>query len=178
MPLAEAMQSPAPMAGIPMSMTVVPYRGKGSTALVSIAVEIHAEDGPPRPASKPIEVVTAAAKVNAKAGDVRRIAVGGGTIVARMDLKPGRYHLRVGALDTADTRRGSLLYDVDVPDFSNGPLAMSGIALGSVDRPVPPVLGSDDRWKQTLGVPPRRINSGFPDCDALFETVYETRETD
>jgi hypothetical protein len=50
-----------------------------------------------------------------------------------MELKPGRYALRVAASDgTGDpASRGSVYFELDVPDFSKGPLTMSGVAVTS-----------------------------------------------
>jgi hypothetical protein len=53
-------------------------------------------------------------------------------VLAQMDLKPGRYELRVSALSSASKLRGSVYADVDVPDFSKTPLSLSGVALSAV----------------------------------------------
>jgi hypothetical protein len=44
-----------------------------------------------------------------------------------LELPPGRYQIRVAAGTTLTA--GNIVYDLKVPDFSEGPLAMSGIAL-------------------------------------------------
>jgi len=45
-------------------------------------------------------------------------------------LAPGRYQIRIAAGNRA-TKAGSVVYDLDVPDFTKDPLVMSGVAIGS-----------------------------------------------
>jgi VWFA-related protein len=51
--------------------------------------------------------------------------------LTRMDLKPGRYELRVSTHSSAFDLQGSVYADVDVPDFAKAPLSMSGVVLGA-----------------------------------------------
>ncbi|HKT82198.1 MAG TPA: VWA domain-containing protein [Vicinamibacterales bacterium] len=157
LPLAEALQSPSSVAGLPMRMSALPFRRSGSKARLSIVVDVDRS----RDAEKPIEVAIAAAQVNGKAADVRRITLAGGTLVSQLELKPGRYHVRAAALDTGDLRKGSVLADVEVPDFSQGRLTMSAIELADDAQPATAV-GIDTHWKTELGTPPttNRVFSG------------------
>lgn len=50
-------------------------------------------------------------------------------IALRQDLRPGRYHVRIGAL-LADGRSGGVHATFTVPRFSRDALSMSGVALG------------------------------------------------
>jgi hypothetical protein len=47
----------------------------------------------------------------------------------RLDLKPGRYQLRTAANVGALTTSGSLYYDLDVPDFIDAQVSLSGVVL-------------------------------------------------
>ncbi len=49
-------------------------------------------------------------------------------VVSQVDLPPGRYQVRV-AVGEEGGRGGSVLYDLEVPDFYRAPLTMSGVAL-------------------------------------------------
>ncbi len=49
-------------------------------------------------------------------------------------LKPGRYEIRV-ALDAGSTERASVYTYVDVPNFAEQPLSLSGIVLGTSPSP-------------------------------------------
>jgi hypothetical protein len=53
-------------------------------------------------------------------------------------VSPGRYQLRVGGGNTQAAKIGSVMYDLDVPDFRKGRLALSAVALSTTgaDRPV------------------------------------------
>jgi hypothetical protein len=50
-------------------------------------------------------------------------------VLSRIDLKPGRYQLRLSAHLPSQDKSGSIYYDVDVPDFWKGALVMSGAML-------------------------------------------------
>ena len=52
-------------------------------------------------------------------------------VLSRIDLKPGRYNLRIAAHNTAIDKSGSVFYDLDVPDFRKDGLWMSGVVLTS-----------------------------------------------
>ena len=53
-------------------------------------------------------------------------------------LSPGRYQLRVAGGNAQAGKIGSVMYDLDVPDFRKGRLALSAVALSTTgtDRPV------------------------------------------
>ena len=50
-------------------------------------------------------------------------------VLSRIDLKPGRYNLRIAAHNPAIGKSGSVFYDVDVPDFRKDGLWLSSLAL-------------------------------------------------
>jgi len=50
-------------------------------------------------------------------------------LLSRLDLKPGPYHLRLSASSSVHRKSGSVYYDVEVPDFSKGVLAVSGAII-------------------------------------------------
>ena len=60
-----------------------------------------------------------------------RVEQTGFRVLNRLDLPPGRYQLRVAAHDTAGGGVGSVLYDLDVPDFDKLPFGISGLVLTS-----------------------------------------------
>lgn len=51
------------------------------------------------------------------------------TLFARVDLPPGYHELRAAVESAALKRTGSVLADVDIPDFDKAPLSLSGIAI-------------------------------------------------
>jgi VWFA-related protein len=50
-------------------------------------------------------------------------------VLARLDLKPGRYQLRTAANVGALATSGSLYYDLDVPDFTEARVSLSGLVF-------------------------------------------------
>ncbi len=56
-------------------------------------------------------------------------------LLSHIDLKPGRYQLRIGAHASIGDTSGSVFADVDVPDFASAPLSLSGILLEATPSP-------------------------------------------
>ena len=56
-----------------------------------------------------------------------RAVENGVRFVSVVDLPPGRYQLRIAS--ASGNRTGSVVYDLDVPDFAGAPLTLSGLAL-------------------------------------------------
>jgi len=82
--------------------------------------------------------------------------------------------VRVGARDGARNVTGSVLYDLDVPDFAAEPLAMSGVVLG-VTRAAPPAMARDEAIEAALGATPvtrRRLSAADGEVVAHAE-VYD-----
>jgi hypothetical protein len=64
------------------------------------------------------------------AENLERLRESGVRIVSQFDVPKGRYQLRVSSM--SGTRNGSVVYDVEVPDFTAEPLALSGVALAAM----------------------------------------------
>lgn len=58
-------------------------------------------------------------------------------VLAELPLKPGLYALRFSADSKRLGQRGSVYSDVEIPDFANAPLSMSGVMLAVNSGPVP-----------------------------------------
>ena len=78
-----------------------------------------------------------------------RAKVDGIRVLSELQLPPGRYQLRVAGGQTTG-RAGSVIYDLEVADFSKDPLMMSGVSLTSAaaeeapdhSRPSEPFAGA------------------------------------
>ena len=94
--------------------------------------------------------------------------------LSRLELPPGRYQLRVIANDLSTKAVGSVLYDLDVPDFTKGPITMSGVALTSAASSRVPTVRPDEELRQVLPAPPMGSRI-FPVGDelALFAEIYD-----
>jgi VWFA-related protein len=91
--------------------------------------------------------------------------------LARLDLAPGRYQLRLAAQTTLQGRTGSVYCDLDVPDFSKPPLSLSGIALSAT--PAPMMVGKD-KLASLLPVVPTAMRDFTGDQKVIaFLRVYQ-----
>jgi hypothetical protein len=169
-----------------------PFRGRGKTAAVAIALEMDPQalgliEEPSGALRGPVDVRLVATDVRAKVlpqvrqvgnitvpADARaEVEREGLRILTKMDLQPGRYQLRI-AVGTA-RRGGSVIYDLDVPDFSRKELAMSGVALRGPNDPGGVFLPAGDPL-QALAIRAPTTVRLFRDGDhaSVFAEIYDT----
>ena len=167
--LAEALQSPLAVSGLEMSVMAAAFRGTGNKASVPVVVEVReGETGTAAPDGKVDLIIAAADMKTADARSTQRGSLetrenGRGRFLSTLELKPGRYHVRVAGLNGESGQRGSVTNDLDVPDFSKEPLTMSGIVLASAATATLPTLGYESQWRDLLGAPgttTRRFTQG------------------
>ena len=93
---------------------------------------------------------------------------------SRLELPPGRYQLRVAANELSSKAVGTVLYDLEVPDFSKGPLQISGVALTSPAAAQLPTVKPDTELRQVMPASPAAARA-FHSTDelALFAEVYD-----
>jgi VWFA-related protein len=144
--VAEAIRSPLSHPGVPMTIVAAAHRGTPGETSVQIVAELDAstfalveKDGL---MTGQIELAWTAANEAGRAFPGQRFTIDLrlrpetherlGQARLRMPfgirLPPGRYQLRVAAGDRGG-RAGSVVADLDVPDFSQPPLAMSAVSL-------------------------------------------------
>jgi hypothetical protein len=188
--LAEALGSPLPVAGLPLKVFAAAFKGTPPNASVAVALEIDAskldfveKDGL---FVDKIDVVNTATDSNSKVWPGERQTISltlkpdthkramsvGLRAITQVDLPPGRYQLRFAAGDSAKT--GSVVYDLEIPDFAKAPLSMSGVALTSVGAQDVPTTRAKDPLRDYLPGPPtagREFAAG--DTIALFAEIYE-----
>ena len=95
-------------------------------------------------------------------------------VLLEPSLPPGRYQLRVAA-GNAGGRAGSVVYDLEVPDFTRGALVMSGVSLTSVTQSTVQTARPKDPLSGLLPGPitaTRDFASG--DTLAIYAEVYES----
>lgn len=148
LPVAEALRSTVAVNGMPMRVFAAPFKGAERNATVVIAVEV---DGPQLGLVEKDGVHAGAFEVSYFALDMRNKMYPGQTQTARLTLRPetyqqvmtsgmrmlletelapGRYQMRVAA-GNGGSKAGSVVYDIDVPDFAKTPLVLSGVTIGS-----------------------------------------------
>jgi VWFA-related protein len=59
-----------------------------------------------------------------------------------LTLAPGRYQLRASATSATLKRGGSVYLDLEIPDFTRGPVSTSGLVIGYADGPHVPQTGT------------------------------------
>jgi VWFA-related protein len=192
--LREALDSPIPISGLGLTAFAAPFRGSGDKASVSIALEIDGsrfkfaeKDGK---LSDTIEVSLVAFDDSGKVRDGGRDTVTltprpqtrdaivrtGVRMMRRLQLAPGRYQLRIAAREEGAGAVGSVMLDLDVPDYSKLPLAMSAIAITSASASEVPTASADPQFKDVLPAAPTARRE-FPrgDALALFTEVYDNQ---
>jgi VWFA-related protein len=186
-----ALASPVPMPGVPIRAFAAPFRGTGKNA--AIAVTLHTEAGAlglhesaNGALQGPIDVRLVATDVSAKvlpqsrqAGTITipansRAAVerDGLHVLTKTELKPGRYQLRVAV--GSQQRGGSVLLDLDVPDFTKKDLAISGLVVRGSEKPAGVFLPKGDPL-EALGVRGPTTERLFTNSDAVsvYAEIYE-----
>jgi len=171
-PVIETLQSPLSVSsGLKLKVAAVPFRGKGSKA--SVGVVVHAGGNDLQMAvtagrfNGSIDVAIVAANADGQSkGSERgtlhlqlkpetreRVAEHGMRLLSHLDVPPGTYQLRVAVVDSGRALRGSVHYDLDVPDFSKAGLSLSGIVLTS-EAVGAPLTGNVRFWEQLTPAPP------------------------
>jgi VWFA-related protein len=188
----EALQSPLAVTGLPLAVSAGAWRGVAPEAMVPVVLEV---DGSRLPfvesaAGTFDTVLTVTLIVSDGEGDevasaqhainlalrpetLEAARARGVRVVSELSLPPGRH--RVRAVVTDETGRvGSAAYDLDVPDFADAPLAMSGVALSAASAAQMVTARAHDPLAQLLTGPPiatREFARG--DRLTLFAELYE-----
>lgn len=144
-PVEEALANPLFTTGVTMRVAAASFRQSGRTATVALAVEIDPEtlrfterNGRYLATFELRHVVTDSraqiypeyrhrGTLDLDARAYARLSQSGIRVMSQFDLPAGRYQVRVAS--ARGTRNGSVVYDLVVPDFTDGPFAMSGVAL-------------------------------------------------
>jgi VWFA-related protein len=182
----EALDSPIPVSGLTMRVFAAPFKGTAPNASVLFGVEMRGRDLKPA-ANDKLELSyialdaqgkvrggnTDALTLNLKPETKARVEQTGIRMLSRVDLPPGRYQLRFAAHDTSGGNVGSVLYDLEVPDFNKSPFVMSGIVLTSLSA-AGLTARPDEQLRNVLPGPPVAARA-FPQNDevSLFAEVYD-----
>ena len=162
--LVNAMASPLPKTGIQLRVSAIAKKGTAKTTDVEVLIDTLGKDlnftekngtfvnrlsmqvGVFNKQGKSVFGERPDVDLNLRPESHARVLQHGVRILRHLSLPPGRYQLRVAAQDTGKVKQGSAHLDIDVPDFTKEPLALSNIALASTaDRAVysPPKPGFD-----------------------------------
>jgi VWFA-related protein len=196
----EALDSPVPVTGLGITAFAAsmagatPAAGKPAKASVLLVVEIEGgalkfkEEGgmfiddvelailAMDETGKIREGVKDTASLKLRAETHAAVVKNGVRLTRRLELVPGRYQLRIGARESAGGRVGSVLYDLDVPDFAKGDLTMGGILLTSAFSSRIPTANPDKGFQDILPASPTALRE-FPTGDqlSLAVDIYDNR---
>src|SRR4029453_1508709 len=145
---AAALEGVLPRTDVPLAVVVAPFAMPGKQGS-DVAVVLGVRQQVPTDRSKatePVKVLTAAFDRNGRSVHSEEQTVGIALpsnaagdfpyeVLSRLTLKPGRYEIRV-ALDATPTERASVYTYVDVPNFADQPLSLSGVVVAA--SPAPP----------------------------------------
>jgi VWFA-related protein len=183
----EVIDSPLPVSGLSMKLFATPFKGTAPNASVLLGIELRGRDLRLDPTDKvavTYAVVDADGKVRAGSTDSMTmtlkpdtkalVAASGVRLLKRVEVPPGRYQVRVAAQDMGGGQLGSVMVDLEVPDFAKLPFSMSGIALTSDSAMTEPTIRPDEMLAQVLPGPPVGARA-FPRSDELdlFAEVYD-----
>ena len=190
--LREAMNSPISVAGLPMRVFAGAFKGTAPHASVAIAVEVQAsgfkytdKGGVPTDlldvTFTPIDqtgVIRPGKKSRATLAfkpDVMEAANARGVrVLSAVDMLPGRYQIRVAASEEGAGLTGSVVYDLEVPDFFKAPFTMSGVALTAASAQSMVTVGSEGMIAPLVAGPTTATREfSRADTLALFTEFYE-----
>jgi hypothetical protein len=83
-----------------------------------------------------------------------RVAGGGVRVLARLELPPARYQIRVGVHESVGGAISTVPYDLEVPDFTKAGFTLSGLTLTSSGAAAFMTPTRDVRLKDIFPVPP------------------------
>lgn len=193
----EAFANPLPATGVPLAVFAAPFKGVDDEALVSVVIGINPDGlrlvekdgtftgslelgtGAASDKGKLIEGQYHVATLALRPDTMARARLDGVQVAATMRLRPGRYQIRVAAGNGLG-RSGSVVYDIDVPDFSKGPLTMSGVALSSqvAGRLITLSHPKGGKVEDLVPVPPTSARTfDADDTLTLFAEIYDNVRT-
>ena len=196
--LAELISSPVPVAsGLTFSATAATFDASPSKNLVLVTLEADGRDLTLKPEAGryvgKIDTLIVAFDRDGKVQASKRSAVDLGLkpdsyqrltqqngrfrFVSQLELAPGTYRLEVAVVDADTKKAGSLYSDLEVPDFSKAPVAMSNLLISSATTSFWPTA-ADKGLTVTMPLPPTTVRD-FAAGDALawFARVYDNQKT-
>lgn len=183
----EALDSPLPISGLTLNMAAAPFKGTARNASVLLAFEMRGRDLRMNISDKvSLSYVAIDAQGKIRGGNTENVTMNLGPetkqrveqtalrLLSRVELPPGRYQIRAAAHDAGGGNVGSVLYDLDVPDFNKPPLSISGVAVTSTRGAMAPTARPDEQLRQVLPGPPIATRAFAADDElALFAEVYD-----
>ena len=192
-PLAEAIGSPLPVTGVPMKVFAAAYKGQAPNAAIAYSVEVDVNNfdfiEKDSVFNEELEVLYTSTdskgktfpgeknsvKLTMKPDTYARVKSRGFRVVSQTSLPPGRYQIRFAASNKTG-KTGSVLYDLEVPDFANLPFSMSGVSITSRAAGETVTIRPKNPLGDYLPGPPTTAREFSRDDEiALFAEFYENK---
>lgn len=147
-PLSRALAGVVPKGDLPMQVTAAPFaipKKNGAALLIAAGFKQPIREADERTVEN-VDLQVSAFDADGKTyGNVRSradVTIRAGSsgsaeyeVFTQIDLKPGRYQVRVAAFVNSLDTAGSVYFDVDVPDFAQAPLTLSGLLISATPGP-------------------------------------------
>jgi VWFA-related protein len=181
----DALRSPVQLSNLRMRVFAAPFRA-ASNASVLLGIELAGRDLPLETnGTVEISYVAIDAKgsehgwrtdrlrLNLQPATRERVEQSGVIALKRIELPAGRYRLQIAASDPVRSVTGSVISDLEVPDFKKAAFAMSGLLVTSRSSDVLTAY-ADEQLKDVLPAPPIASRT-FPQDDeiAAFAEIYD-----
>jgi VWFA-related protein len=193
--LRDALNSPVPVAGLTIDAFAAPFRGAAPKDTIAVAVEFDGTRLPFKEANGlftndlaiSMVAIDQKGKVQDGAQDNVNLRLHPAThdlvshgrlrVLRRLQVPPGKYSLRIASREGNGGLAGSVFLDLEAPDFSKAPLAMSGVVITSASGSRVPTATNDpsgNQFQDVLPGPPTAARE-FPQNDqlAVFSEVYD-----
>ena len=185
-PLLRALNSAVPADGLKMRVFAAPFKGVVTSGSVVVGLELRGSDLAlvdnqrvelafvAVDSSGETRAETDAFTFKLPADTKAMVAQTSLRFLKRLNLPHGHYQLRIGAHDTASGAVGTVSYDLDVPDFTTLPFAMSGLLVMSRDATSIVTARGDAELQKFMNAPPVALRA-FRKSDevAVVAEVYD-----
>ena len=183
-PLGVALSGVVPRSGLPLQVSVAAFpRAPRSESTVAIVLGVRQ---PIRPSDartiERVDLQVSAYNVDGRFFGSKRmqadVAIRAGAtglaeyeVLSSLELKPGRYQLRMAAHLGSVAASGSLYADVEVPDLSKAPVTLSGAVLTASTAPIAAPAGAFRDFLPVVPTTRREFATG--DTVAAFLRVHQ-----
>jgi VWFA-related protein len=192
--LKAALGKPVPIGDVPFRVFAASMRavgGKSGSVMVVLEIDgrsLNFEQRDGRFAeSVEVSIVAADERARVQGGDLQtfnlnllpetheRVTRTGVRMLSNLDLPPGRYQIRVGVHESTGGAVGTVPYDLEVPDYSKTPFAMSNVFLTALSAASFATANPESDWSGVLPAPPV-VTRTFQRSDSLtwFVEVYDS----
>jgi VWFA-related protein len=190
--VADALRSTVAVNGLPLRVFAGPFKGASRDATIVIAVEVDAsqlglveKDGTHLGAleisyfsidmkNKFYPGQTQTATLTLRQETYEQVMKTGIRMVVETTLAPGRYQMRIAA-GNRENKAGSVVYDLEVPDFTKDQLIMSAVTIGSAATSRIMTMNGKIPFAATIpGNITSRREFDAGDTLAIYTEVYET----